>query len=514
MDTNPNPPAHDTDSGDYVSRAILRHEVDDTALEEAMIADLDRALGHPARRHVEAGTVLLQEGEKPSGIAVLIDGQVELTKTTPEGELLVHVASTGRIIGLTSLTRTGRASFTVRATSDATLLPISFAELDRVLREHPALAHRFVHVLVLSLSRRHRRAVELQVENTRLARSLAEDRDRLEQTLTQLEEAQSQVVQSARMATLGELAAGLAHELNNPLAALTRAAEFITSDVTDLLASGPDGGWRMQALERARQQGPMSTAEQRRRRAALAEALGDRDLAERLLAAGIDDVDEARSLLEGLDAAERSALLTELERLHGLGEAMRNLRESADRISGLVQGLRSYARAGRDLVGGVDVREGLDETLRLLAHRLEHVEVVRHYEEVPEITAHPGELNQVWTNIIVNALDAMGQRGRLDVATRPTDGGVEVAITDSGPGIPPENLDRIFEPHFTTKGGRIAYGLGLGLSICRQIVRRHGGQIDIDSQPGRTTVRVQLPPKPPRSIAEGNDHASREDPSR
>ena len=506
------PPPADDESAHYLSGAILRHEVDDTALEEAMIADLEQALDSPERQRVEAGTTLLREGEKPSGIAVLLDGQVELTKTTPEGELLLHVASTGRIIGLTSLTRSGRASFTVRATSEATLLPISFTELDRVLREHPALAHRFIHVLVLSLSRRHRRAVELQVENTRLARSLAEDRDRLEEALSQLEEAQSQVVQSARMATLGEMAAGLAHELNNPLAALTRAADFITSDVTDLLGAGPDGGWRLQALERALQRAPVSTAEQRRRRAALAEALRDRNLADRLLAAGIDDADEARALLAGVSPSQRPELLTELERLHGLGEAMRNLRASADRISGLVKGLRSYARAGRDIVGGVDVREGLDETLRLLAHRLDEVRVARHYEEVPAITAHPGELNQVWTNVIVNALDAMGERGELEIAARPWDSGVEVAITDSGPGIAQADLDRVFEPHFTTKGGRVAYGLGLGLSICRQIVRRHGGRIDIDTEPGRTTMRVRLPSRPP--APEGHDTASQEDPTR
>ena len=492
-----------------IGGGLLRHDVDDHDLEEAMIADLDRVLGHPERRRVDAGSVLLREGEKPSGIAVLLDGQVELTKQTPEGELRLHAASTGRIVGLASLTRSGRASFTVRAVTDATLLPVTFDELDRVLRESPTLAHRFLNVLIRSLSRRHRRAVELQIENARLARSLAQDRDRLEDALTQLEEAQSQVVQSARMATLGEMAAGLAHELNNPIAALTRAAEFIVSDVTDILGSGPDGAWRVAAVERASQLPPRSTAEQRRRRTALAEALGDRQLADRLIGAGIDDPDEARELLASIASGDRERVLEELERLHSLGAAMRNLSSSADRVSGLVQSLRSYARAGRDLVGGVDVREGLDETLRLLAHRLDDVDVERHYEDVPPITAHPGELNQVWTNVIGNALDAMGDRGQLQVFARGRGDGVEVTIADSGPGIPPEDLDRVFEPHFTTKGGRIAYGLGLGLSICRQIVRRHGGWIDVDSEPGRTEMRIRLPQRPPASDV--SDTATQED---
>ena len=112
--------------------------------------------------------------------------------------------------------------------------------------------------------------------------------------------------------------------------------------------------------------------------------------------------------------------------------------------------------------------------------------------------------------MIVNALDAMGDRGELEIVVRPHDGGVQVTITDSGPGIPPDDLDRIFEPHFTTKGGRIAYGLGLGLSICRQIVRRHGGWIDIDSQPGRTSMHIRLPARPPAS--DEHTAASQEDP--
>ena len=484
-----------------VSRSLLRADMSDRQLESSMIAKLERALGHPERHTVEAGTILLREGEYPDGISVVIDGRIEIVRPTPDGDLVLHAASAGRIVGLVLLTRSGRASFTVRTATRVTLLPVRFADLEQALRADAELADDFLNVLIRSLSRRHHRAVELQIENIRLAESLAEDRDRLEEALAKLEAAQAQVVQSARMATLGEMAAGLAHELNNPVAALSRAVAYVAEDVTGIVADGPQGARRAELLERAMSRPPRSTSDHRRLRAELEDAVGDRGLAERLLGAGVETREEARRIVADT-SGDPDELLDELTRLRRLGEAVRNVRSAAERITGLVSSLRAYARSGDGFEPGVDVREGLDETLHLLAHRLDGVEVSRGYDDVPEITANPGELNQVWTNLVVNALEAMGESGRLDVRVRPHGDGVEVAVTDSGPGIAPQDLDRVFEPHFTTKHGRITYGLGLGLAICRQIVGHHGGTIEAASEPGRTTMTVRLPRRPPDPHAE------------
>ena len=143
---------------------------------------------------------------------------------------------------------------------------------------------------------------------------------------------------------------------------------------------------------------------------------------------------------------------------------------------------------------GVDLREGLDETLLLLAHRMRDITVERRYEPVPLITARPGELNQVWTNLIVNAVQVMEGRGTLEVVTdAPSAGTVRVAVIDSGPGIAPDDVERLFDLSFTTKQGRVDFGLGLGLRIAQDIVTRHRGTIAIESKPGRTCFAVTLP---------------------
>ncbi len=477
----------------------LLPDVDDDKLESMMIAELDRALDGPPREEVPAGTILLWEGQVVDRIAVLLDGRVELTRSTDEGHVVVHGESTGRIIGLASLTRARKASFTVRAATNLTLLPIALPQLDRALRADPELSQHFVNVLIRSLARRHRRAVELQIENTQLARSLEEERDQLRDALAQLEDAQAQVVQSARMATLGEMAAGLAHELNNPVAALTRAAEHIAEDATELVTDCAQSTWRQTVLERAIRAPARSTAEHRRRRRELAAEVGDRRLAERLVAAGVEEPADAERLLAEAGLTDREALLDELERLRRLGDAVRNLRGAAGRVSELVSSLRSYARAGSDLQPGIDVREGLEDTLRLLNHRLGAVDVVRAYDDVPTITAQPGELSQAWTNIIANALDAMEDEGRLIVEVGAQDEAVRVRVADSGPGVDDVDLDRAFEPHFTTKDGRVAYGLGLGLSITRRIVERHGGEIALQpaEEGAGAEVVVTLPVRQP-----------------
>jgi hypothetical protein len=175
------------------------------------------------------------------------------------------------------------------------------------------------------------------------------------------------------------------------------------------------------------------------------------------------------------------------------------VKESTRRVSELVGAIKSYSQMDRGSVQHIDVTEGLESTLVMLGYRLrDGITVIREYGAgLPRIQAHAGELNQVWTNLIDNAVDAMDGRGTLRLATRADgDDSVVVEIVDSGPGMPPKIAARAFEPFFTTKD--VGKGTGLGLDIAQRIVvERHGGTIAIDSRPGQTTLRVRLPVRGP-----------------
>ena len=215
-----------------------------------------------------------------------------------------------------------------------------------------------------------------------------------------------------------------------------------------------------------------------------------------LAAAGVDPAwcERAATVLEG-PALEAGLewVASSLSVAALLGE----VKESTRRISELVAAVRSYSQLDRASMQHLDVTEGLDSTLVMLGHKLRQgVTVVREYgAEVPRIDAYAGELNQVWTNLIDNAVDAMDGTGTLRLTTRADGDSVVVEIGDTGPGMPPQVAERAFEPFYTTKD--VGKGTGLGLDIARRIVvDRHGGTITIDPRPGETVLRVHLPVRP------------------
>ncbi len=475
-------------------RGFLAHrDLTDDEIELAMIDEIDRVLGGPERKVYRAGETLIERGHQVDGVMVVIDGQIRLSLNVDGEDVPFHVRTAGRILGILSLARSQPAFFDCRAGTDVTVVEIGSDQLDWALRESPTLNGLFVSVLLRSLARRNRRGAEMRLEINELARALRLERDHLAEALRQLEQAQAQLIEQEKMAMLGTLVAGVAHELNNPLAAILRATEFVEEDITMLTREHPKSRLLTDVLLGALEAQPVSTREQRERRRTLASALGDEALAQRFVEAGFGSLEAVEAAFGGLEESEREELLTAVEGHHRLGSAIRNLRSGAKRISALVHSLRSYGRKPGETVSDLDVAEGLEETLLLLGHRLDGILVDRGYEPVPPISGSPGELNQVWTNLIVNAIEVMGGEGTLSVGVREVDGGVRVEITDSGPGIAEEHMDRIFEMDFTTKQGRVDFGLGLGLRIALDIVTRHGGKIDVDSEPGRTCFAVTLP---------------------
>ncbi len=452
---------------------LLDHSISDDEIERRMVSLLDRTLGHPPRIRVAPGTVLIEAGDDVGGIYVVLDGTVRLSTRTDTGEQILHERSTGAIIGLLSLASHRRAMLQCRAVTDVRAVPVTLDQLAEALDAEPELASLLTRVLVASLARRLRRSDELQIE--------------LDESLAALSAARAQLVSTARFAALGEMAAGMAHELNNPTAALIRATDHLADDIGAVVSDEVRTHLQGQA-----DAPPISTTDRRAIRRNVADALGDRQLADRVIGLGYTTVDDARRA-----ATMSPAELDRLEAAARLSGSLRTVENAAERVQELVASLRSYSRGedGRGpLVNDVDVATGIDDALRLLAHRMLNVSLRRDYAATPGVTARPGELQQVWTNLLANALDAMGDEGLLTVVVEPsgTDQ-VIVRIVDDGPGIAPELREKIFVPQFTTKNGRVQFGLGLGLSISRRIIDAHGGAIAVDSTPGRTEFTVELP---------------------
>ncbi len=469
-------------------------DMSDEEIETAMIEGFDRALGHPERKHYAAGSILLEEDQPVDGIMIRLEGEIELTRRTEKGEVTLLSESAGRIIGLLALSQRQRAFYTCRSVTDVTVIPLSMEQLDRAIQAYPALGVHFLTMVIRSLANRNRHITELQLEVEGLYATLEGERDQLADALQQLKQAQMRLIQSERMATLGQLASGIAHELNNPIAAIKRAADFVRDDVLSFVNDLPDSDSIKTVLHSALESRPMSTRELREARNDLARALGDESLAQRLVSVGVLSYDEYELRFARLPRRECHRLLGVLERYHKLGAALRNIRSCAERMTALVKSLRSYARTDQGPAQDVDVHEGLEDTLLLFGHDLDGVTIERNYADLPRIECHPGEINQVWTNLVGNALHAMDHKGTLRIETdSPERGYVRVRICDNGPGIPKEHLEKVFDLHFTTKHGRVEFGLGMGLAICRQIVGNHGGTISIDSQPGNTCVTVILP---------------------
>jgi signal transduction histidine kinase len=463
------------------------------------VAALDRALGHPPRLRIGPGSVLLEQDVDVGGIYVILEGDLELCRTTETGSRVVHRDAAGPIVGLLSLASGQRAFLEVRAVSEVRAIPLTLGQLEQALAIEPTAGALLTRILVDSLAGRLREADLLQLEIDRLAASLEADRDRLVATLDALEQAQADLIAQARMATLGELAAGIAHELNNPVAAIVRTTDHLVADAQALLEGGDPA---RPVLQRAFDTGPMASADVRAARRALAEQLGDRSLADRMVTAGVTDPASAAKL-----AKADPAVLDRLVAGNRLGGGLRNLATAAHHIADLVYSLRAYLQGGEAIpfVDDVAVIDTVEDALRLVGHRLRATAIDRHYRSVPPITAQPGRLQEVWTNLVANALDSLEEADppvaepRVELTVRPEgDDQVRIEVTDNGPGVPPGVIDQLFEPRFTTKHGRVRFGSGLGLSIVRRVVEDHRGTVTVASEPGRTRFSVVLPVQQPQ----------------
>jgi two-component system, NtrC family, sensor kinase len=276
----------------------------------------------------------------------------------------------------------------------------------------------------------------------------------LEEQNRALREAQAALIQSEKMASLGQLAAGVAHEINNPIAYVTNNLAVLNRDV---LAA-------MQVLEKYRE-GRESLAEANPQLAA-----------------------EAAQLEEEVD-------LPYLQ--ENLGRLFEKSQEGLQRVRDIVRNLRDFARLDEAEFKEADLNAALESTIEIVRHELKkkEIQLETHFQDLPPVLCHPGKVNQVFLNLLVNAIQACDTGGMVQVRTRAEAESVVIEIEDNGSGIRPEHLSRIFEPFFTTKP--VGHGTGLGLSVSYGIIRDHGGAIDVDSELGRGSVfRIRLPLHP------------------
>jgi signal transduction histidine kinase len=429
-------------------------------------------------REVEPGTVVAEQSEPVDGLQLLLEGStralmIEGGRSEPVGRQ--HAPTwMGAIAVLTD----GTLGVRMVAETACRIATIESEEFRRLAFAQPAVHQRVMRQVAPVMSR---------------LTGIEANRERLE--------------------SLGTMAAGLAHELNNPAAAARRAAaemteviEIVTGSLVRFVESG---------IERAEAEQIVALQQELLARAAAATALDTLDAsdAEDDLLARLEalDVDEPWRLAETLAGA--GADQAWLDRMAGLagpatGAALRwvvatltagrlaaELEESTQRMSALVGAVKSYAYMDRGGLVEIDLHEGIETTLLVLGHKLKHttIEVVRDYDRaLPKLTVRGSELNQVWTNLLDNAIDALGEAGPITVKTRADGGCAIVEVADDGPGVPPENHDRIFDPFFTTKD--VGQGTGLGLATARRIVvDRHDGSLSVESSPGRTAFRVRLP---------------------
>jgi len=422
----------------------------------------------------KAGEIYFRQSDAADAMFVILEGQLQL-RGELGGETAVFTLEPGDITGILPFSRMKQFTLNARAVTDVRVLRFPASHFPDLIQKMPELTRRLVGLMS----------------------------DRIRET-TRTEQ------QRDRLASLGKLSAGLAHELNNPASAAKRAASQLRDALKRFKEASHELGSRdltsAQKTEIDRLEASFVQSEQIR-----PDALAISDLEDQidslLRSHGQNDLwqmaaDLARmnvkpealeTLFATLDADTARAALVSIAASLEVATLLNEIENATSRISELVSAIKEYTFMDQAPLQNVDIVKSLENTLTIMNHKLKQgVAVKRDYQGIPLLVNSFGsELNQVWTNLIDNAIGAMNGKGELRVRTCRQDDNVVVEIDDNGPGIPPDVLPHIFEPFFTTKG--VGEGTGLGLDTVQRIVKKHQGSIQVTSKPGNTRFQVWLP---------------------
>ncbi len=450
-----------------------------TAFAELADDELRWLAQHCEEHAYEPGDVLRHEGERIDTMYVVLEGELRYRreKGTPDDRSMIRRA--GDITGLLPLSRMTHTPVTLRAVTHLRTAEFPAELFPAMLERIPGLQLPLASVMV-------ERAREFTRHDA----------------------------QREKLISLGKLSAGLAHELNNPASAIQQRTETLARRLDELSAMalrgldpgaaetltarvhGTAGGAStdepppiLDALERSDAEDAVTSWLE-------AQGVpGPRAAAETLVTAGLS-TENLEQLIDGLPEDAVSASLEWLTTTLALRRLVSDISDATNRIVELIAAVKIYSNMDRTSRNqDIDLHEGIRSTLAMLSHKLRSKRAVLRTDfdpRTPRVFANPAELNQVWTNLLDNAIDAIAEGGEITVRTSGTAGRAVVTILDDGPGIPDEIQARIFEPFYTTKD--VGEGTGLGLDVARRIVERHRGDVSVESEPGRTRFEVRLPP--------------------
>ncbi len=431
-------------------------------------------LSHSQEVHLAAGETYVREGDPADWMFVILEGQFQW-RGEFGGETVVLAGKPGDVTGVLPFSRMKQFTVNGRAVTEGRVLKFPSSLFSELVQKMPELTTRLVGMMS----------------------------DRIRET-TRIEQ------QRDRLASLGKLSAGLAHELNNPASAAKRATSQLRDILKKIKNASHELGKRdltsaqkseIEKLEASFTQpdvvppDALTISDLEDQIDSLLRSHGQNDLWQLAAALARRNIqpEVLESLFASLDADTARAALVRIAASVEVASLLHEIESSTSRISDLVRAIKEYTYMDQSAVQNVDIVKSLEVTLTILNHKLKHgVAVQRDYQRVPLLVNSFGsELNQVWTNIIDNAIDAMHGKGELRVRTYRDDGCVVVEIADNGPGISPTVQPHIFEPFFTTKG--VGEGTGLGLDTVQRIVKKHRGNIQVSSKPGDTRFQVWLP---------------------
>jgi len=431
-------------------------------------------LSRAEEMRIKAGETYVRQGDPADWLFVILEGQFQW-RGEFGGETVVLSGKPGDVTGVLPFSRMKQFAVTGRAVVDGRILRFPTSQFSELVQKMPELTTRLVGLMS----------------------------DRIRET-TRIEQ------QRDRLASLGKLSAGLAHELNNPASAAKRATSQLRVILKKIKDASHELGKRdLTPAQKAEIESlevsftvqdvpppdPLTISDLEDKLDSLLRSHGQNDLW--MLAAGLArrniQPEVLESLFSKLDAVTARAALVRIAASVEVASLLHEIESSTARISDLVGAIKQYTYMDQSAVQNVDIVKSLEITLTILNHKLKQgVAVQRDYQRVPLLVNSFGsELNQVWTNIIDNAIDAMHGKGELRVRTYREDDCVVVEIADNGPGISPEVQPHIFEPFFTTKA--VGEGTGLGLDTVQRIVKKHRGSIQVTSKPGDTRFQIWLP---------------------